>query len=397
MGLGDFFEDVGGAVADTATGLYHGAEAVVGTAGDIAQGAAWVANPTHWDDIGRGVGAVGSFIAEHPGQAWDMGFELARDEFTGWNLATNLALGAATVFTGGGSGAALAARLGTGALRAARAVDEFSTGARITRAALGAGRAVRESEAAIGIGRAASEVGKVANKAVDVLGYVPQQVARARGAIPGMSEFGLRGTIADRAIASQASIQSGEAGMLRGALSDVVRGSHTRPGITAASSSGSRAFADTAYSVNRSRMYQALPGKTERSARFGEELYQAKKDPLKYGMEHGGSEVLQKAGSFAAKRAAKGMFGDNEERETPTYVSADRVYQPAPDTPDLGMGRGYGGAVGGGYAPDVSESTYDTSSGFAPIAVGRGRSFYEGAGESGGVVNPYQQQEDSYA
>ena len=35
--------------------------------------------------------------------------------------------------------------------------------------------------------------------------------------------------------------------------------------------------------------------------------------------------------------------------------------------------------------PDVSESEY-TSSAVAPIAVGRGQSFYQGAG----MVNPYE-------
>lgn len=101
MGLGDFVHGVGEAVTN------------------VGKAAAWTANPTHWDDIGRGVGNAAEFVVEHPGQTWDMGFEMGRtmlkDQLDPVNLAINAGLIGLTVATGGAAAPAFIAKMGLGA------------------------------------------------------------------------------------------------------------------------------------------------------------------------------------------------------------------------------------------------------------------------------------------
>ena len=379
MGIGDFLSDVGDAIVpesveNVAGGLVHGASTV-------GRGAAWAANPSHWDDIAMGVQDVGAFIANNPGQTWDVGFEVGRhivkeEILDPKNLAINLGLTAATVFTGGGAGAALGARIGAGALKTAKAVDSAVTGARITRTAARAGKTLRSVDEAMG-------ATKAFNRGVDVLGYVPGKIRQGREAL-GMSSYGIRGSMANK-IASESAMEAGEVGLMRGAVSDVVRGAATRPGAVAGSTSSSQAFADINYAANRAQMYQSVPGATKSASRFGEQIYQAEQDPYGYAMRHGGRELLQKAGSMFGARAAKNMFKEEEE-ETPT-AAVSAAYTPPPDTPDI-PSTGYGYRRGGMVTPDVSESEY-TSSAVAPIAVGRGASFYQGASTDSYKVTRY--------
>ena len=299
MGIGDIINDVGDfvvpeSVENVAGGLVHGAET-------LGRGAAWVGNPTHWDDIAMGVQDVGAAIANNPGQTWDIGFEVGRhlvkeEILDPKNLAINLGLTAATVFTGGGSGAALGARIGGGVLKAAKAADNAITGARITKTAMRAGRAVRAADDVLG-------ARKAFNTGVDVLGYVPGKIREGRVAL-GLSPHGLRGGMANK-IASESAIQSGEVGLMRGAVSDLVRGSATRPGAVAASTSGSRAFADINYAANRAQMYQSMPGATKKASRFGEEIYQAEQDPFGYAMKHGGQEVMEHVGAIRRQEGSQ--------------------------------------------------------------------------------------------
>src|SRR5262245_44501595 len=201
MGIGDFFQDVGDfivpeSVEDWAGGVAHG----IGT---IAGGAGWALNPTHWDDMVRGTARGVNWVAEHPGQAWDTGFEIGRhivkeELLDPKNLAINLGLTAASIATGGGSSGLLAARMlkmgkaGATAFRAARSAEE---GASMVRA-IGAGvRGARSIERGVGVVRDVSRAADVAED-VGALGKVTRGVNRALDA-PAQLRRGTREMLSD--------------------------------------------------------------------------------------------------------------------------------------------------------------------------------------------------------
>ena len=130
MGLGDFIGGVGEAVSN------------------VGKAAAWTANPTHWDDIARGVGNAAEFVAENPGQVWDTGFEVGRsmlkDQLDPVNLAINAGLIGLTVATGGAAAPAFIAKLGMGAksleagVSGLKAVDTVADTARAVKSGVNA-------------------------------------------------------------------------------------------------------------------------------------------------------------------------------------------------------------------------------------------------------------------
>lgn len=141
MGLGDFVQGIGEAAAN------------------VGKAAAWTANPTHWDDIGRGVGNVAEFVAENPGKTWDMGFEVARsiakDQLDPVNLAINAGLIGLTVATGGAAAPALLAKVGLGA----KSVQAGVEGAKIVDTVADTARAVKSGVKAIDIAGDVAKVG----------------------------------------------------------------------------------------------------------------------------------------------------------------------------------------------------------------------------------------------
>jgi hypothetical protein len=146
MGLNSFLDGVGDAVAN------------------VAKGTAWVANPTHWDDVAEGAGKAVEFVAENPGKTWDTAFEVGRavvkDQLDPKNLAINAALIGATIATGGAAAPALAAKLGLGAKSATTAVS----GLKAADTALDVAKGVKTGAKVLDT---ATDVAKVADTAVD--------------------------------------------------------------------------------------------------------------------------------------------------------------------------------------------------------------------------------------
>jgi hypothetical protein len=140
-------------------GLNEFIEGAVHATGNVAKGAAWVANPTHWDDIGRGVGNVAEFVAENPGKTWDMGFEVGRsilkDQLDPVNLAINAGLVGLTVATGGAAAPALLAKVGLGA----KSVQAGVEGAKIADTVVDTAKAVKTSIKAIDVAGDVAKVG----------------------------------------------------------------------------------------------------------------------------------------------------------------------------------------------------------------------------------------------
>jgi hypothetical protein len=180
MGLGDFVKGVGEAV------------------GNVAKGAAWVANPTHWDDVAEGVGKGVEFVAEHPGKAWDTAFEVGRavvkDQLDPVNLAINAGLLAATVATGGAAAPAFIAKMGLTAKSAQAGVSALKVADTVGDVAKGvstATKAVRAGETAL---KAADTVGDVARttrtaaKALDTVGDVAKTADTVTDAARGGSK-----------------------------------------------------------------------------------------------------------------------------------------------------------------------------------------------------------------
>ena len=142
MGLGDFFEGVGDAAVNVTKG--------------VGKAAAWTANPTHWDDIGRGVGNVAEYVKENPGQIWDTGFEVGRNivksQLDPKNLAITAGLIGLTVATGGAAAPALAAEVGEAGLAGGEAIAATTgaiKGVQAGSSALKAGEAVAEGAEAV--------------------------------------------------------------------------------------------------------------------------------------------------------------------------------------------------------------------------------------------------------
>lgn len=380
MGLGDFLggvgdalvpeavEDMAGAavhgVSSAATGLVHGVETAVDTVGSVAQGAGWALDPHHWDDIQHGIGAAGSFIAQHPGQSWDIAFEVGRhvvkeELLDPKNLAINLGMLAATTLTGGGAGAAWiakigeGARAGIGAVRAARGVEEIGALSRAGRAAGSAmaasetawkaARAERAAMSGVRAGEAVSEatgmLGRAAEKVTDVAEFMPRQFARARQAVTG-NELG----VVARGRASLAGTFEGSSpGLAREMVGDVIRGSKFAPSVTAGQS-GAR-FAQSAYAVHRG---QANIGHVEAvgtAGTVGENVYQIKKNPEAWAAKKAGVGAADIEAARAGYRTLRGAqklkenLGENKTEEkkapVPTYGEGFVNYAPVGDMPSM--------------------------------------------------------------
>ena len=166
MGLGDFLDGVGDAVTN------------------VAKGAAWVANPTHWDDIAEGAGKAAEFVTENPGKAWDTAFEVGRavvkDQLDPVNLAINAGLLAATVATGGAAAPAFIAKLGMGA-------KSVSAGVGAAKGLQAAGTVVKGAKAIETAGDVVGAV-KTGAKVVDTVG----DVARTADTVTDAAKTGSR-------------------------------------------------------------------------------------------------------------------------------------------------------------------------------------------------------------
>ena len=344
MGLGDFLGDIGDAlvpeaVEDVAGGLVHGAQTAAGVVGDVAQGAAWVANPTHWDDIGRGVQDVGAFIANNPGKTWDIAFEVGRhvvkeEILDPQNLAINLGMLAATTLTGGGAGAAWMAKIGSGvrtgvgAMRAARATGEGMTVARGIRAgttamrasdaAFTAARAERVAatglRAAEGATEAASAAGRLGQKVTDVAEFMPRQFARARQAITGNElSYVQRGR---QGLAAR--FEGGAPSMAREMVGDVIRGSSFRPGVAGLGAGGAKLARGT-YAVKRGEANVSHVQAVETASDVGEEAYQFQKNPEAYLTKKAGMAGIDVGAIRSAYQLFKNAkkLGEGEENEEP--------------------------------------------------------------------------------
>lgn len=378
MGLGDFFSDIGEGIVDTATGLAQGAATVVTHLDDVGRGAGWLANPYHWDDVAEGVGNVGQFIGEHPGQIWDTGFEIGRhmvkeEILDPKNLAINLGLTAATVFTGGGAGAALATRLTGGALKAVKAGEEVISATRAGRAVMTGLRAARESETAIGAAR-------WAERGMSALEAPTRAAAQVRKAVTG-SELGViaggRGRVANRILG-----EAGDAaGLGRRVTAEVVRGSVTRPTLAADATASTRAIANLGYVNARQSRFKGLAHSAETGGTIGREMYKANKNPYAYA--YGKADevgLVDKAQQYVARKAMSGvknLFDKDEEKEPKRRAS--------PAEEPISTGPSYSGITAGAVVPsrtssrsltpDVEESEYVSS---AQVIGGRRSNFYAG-------------------
>jgi len=386
MGLGDFLggigdalvpediEDLAGAavhgVGSAATGLVHGVEAVGNTVGTVAQGAGWALDPHHWDDIQHGIGAAGSFIAQHPGQSWDMAFEVGRhivkeELLDPKNLAINLGLLAATTLTGGGAGAAWIAKLGEGAragigaVRAAKGIEEvgaLSRGARAAGAAMAASetawkaaRAERAALSGVRAGEAVSEatslIGRTAEKVTDVAEFMPRQFARARQAITG-NELGY---VARGRASLAASFEGNAPGLAREMVGDVIRGSKFAPSVTAGQAGGR--FAQSAYAVHRGQANIGHVNAVGTAGRAGENLYQIEKNPQAWAAKKAGmtgADIEALRAGYRTLRGAKKIsdeLGENKTEEkkpkapVPTYGEGGFVnYAPTGSMPAFPSG-----------------------------------------------------------
>jgi hypothetical protein len=166
MGLSDFAEGIGDAVSN------------------VGKGAAWAANPAHWDDIAEGAGKAAEFVVENPRKTWDVGFEVGRamvkEQLDPINLAITAGLTAATFATAGAAAPTLLAKMGltaksatagAGAIKgtqvgtqAARAVKTADTAADAAKAAKAAADAAKAAKVTRGLERfdKLAEPGKLA-------------------------------------------------------------------------------------------------------------------------------------------------------------------------------------------------------------------------------------------
>ena len=131
MGLGDFLGGIAEGAGDIAGSI---GGAVVNT----GKAAAYIGNPTKWDDIAEGVGNAAEFVVKHPGQAWDTGFEVGRYMVKEELKPQNLIINAALLATGVGAPALIAkaglsARTVGTAVKGVQAVDKVADMSRTQR------------------------------------------------------------------------------------------------------------------------------------------------------------------------------------------------------------------------------------------------------------------------
>ena len=405
MGIGDIGRGIGDwlvpePVEDLAGGLVHGGQTAAGLATDAAKAGRYVTNPYNWDEIGSAAATAGSFVANNPGKAWDVAFEVGRhvvkeEILDPQNLAINLGLTAATVLTGGGAGAAWLAKAGTAgragvsAFRAARASGEGVSAARAVRAGTTAARgadaafqalraervAARGFRVADATTEATSTFGRIGQKLTQAAEWGPNKAAELRLATGGTSPLSAvsrgRGAVAG-------AFEGSAPGMLREAVGDVIRGSAFRPSTAGLGTRGSM-FANAAYRTNRAENIHGHAEAVETASDVGEEAYQFQKNPEAY--------VTKKAGmagvDVGAIRAGYQMFRQGkqlkdalgEENETaPKKRAAPRAadgYTPI-STPEAPTSSFRGVQARGG--PGTSRSEYVESD----FTVGRLDQFQRG-------------------
>jgi hypothetical protein len=403
MGMGDFLSDIGDAIVpeaveDWAGGISHGAQAVAGMAGNVAQAGMWAANPTHWDDIGRGVGAAANFVADNPGQTWDIAFEVGRhivkeELLDPKNLAINLALTGATLATGGAAGAAWLAKAGKTGMTAIRSTR---VGARVLRGA-------KEAEGAVAGARALSTGAKWADRTGDVIGdardarrmvdridsFISPN-ARLEGLKAQFSPgYRARGAIANR-------IEGQAPGIGRQMFADYVRQSATKPVFTEGASKAAQTIGTNVWRAKRVGVKVRQGQLIGAAGGAGEEVFQATTNPLGYAIgkarAHGydpvslAQKALKGGATKAGMKALDASSQGRQRRDEPMAM------QPGPD---YSIATSAGGEstpyrTGRGAGPRVSE--YQTESAdVGPITVGRRRSaFYEGTTMAYGTQSEYE-------
>ena len=163
MGLTDFAKGIGEAVGGVASDVKDIGEDIVGAGVNVAKAGAWAA--THVDEAAAGVANYGAdavkgvgWLATNP-QYWDEAAKtMIKDQFTDpVNIATNVALLAATVATGGAAAPAWMAKLGMGA----KGITEAATA---TKAVTGVAQTAKAASEVASVGR----VGRFANAAREV-------------------------------------------------------------------------------------------------------------------------------------------------------------------------------------------------------------------------------------
>jgi hypothetical protein len=185
MGLGDFVhgisEGVGGLASDIVGAPVSIGKDIVGAAVNAQKAGLYVANPTHWDDIGKGVAKVADYAWDHPGQTWDTGFEVGRAMVKEELKPQNLIINAALLATGVGA-PALLAKAGLGAKTAETAVTAVR-GIEAAEDAVAATRTASRTQ------RAVQAVARGAEKVDSVLGAPQRLQSQAMEAIPGLRKI----------------------------------------------------------------------------------------------------------------------------------------------------------------------------------------------------------------
>lgn len=378
MGLGDFLSGAAHSVGNWVEGAAEGVGTVVTHLDDAARVGAWAVNPTHYDDIARGVGKAAEYVGEHPGQIWDTGFEVGRylvkDQLLDpKNLAINLAFGAAGLATAGGASGLLAARVanwgreGVAAVRGVRGIEEVASGARAiegaTTAARTAGRVERFMSRADEVLQTGTRATRAARESVGLkpLSYVSRQ---------------------RNALAATMSERGGMAGQV---LSQSVGVSTARPVIEG--SRAGQAVSDVMW-VNRQAGRAQTAGQTV--SKFGEQgrdLTQAVNDPLHFGIrkanEHGYdpmgtiNTLAQKGATRAARKSFEGKAPKEHRGAYTDMTSGGGVYASA------GAADGtVGASVGGGEARVTGQGEETVSSRINPMGGRRRSSFYAGTNET---------------
>lgn len=410
--VGNFLDDVG----STATGIVRGVGTAVTHLDDVARGAAWAANTRHWDDIGRGAGKAAGYVADHPGQVWDTGFEVGRyivkDQLLDpKNLAINAGLLGLTMATGGSGGAALigklasGARTGRGAVTAARVMTAAEDAAEVARGASGAIKGIKAVEEVADVSKASRALSRVD----DLLEMGPRAGSRVRQMITGKPQsWGMarRAQVAGR-------IEGQAPGALRTMVGDYVRQSSLKP--TASGSAIGDFVSTNAWRARRVNTLLGKGGATETAGDIGQMAYDINKDPVRFATEaamkqgYDVDEMGRKAYSKAAAKATqevsqRALEGEDKpstyqrQAQQQTTTAAEPSFQMATlDKPEATSFVKPYAKPSSTYTP--SRSVYESSAS-GPVRAGRSSSFYSGMGQTGTYTptnNTYGPRRSSYA
>lgn len=432
MGLGDFFNGL-------ADSTVHITESAAGATKNAVKAVGWAAQPSHWDDIGRGavkgaefvghhvedVVKAGGFLATHPQYWGDAAKKMIVDQFTNpVNIVTNVAMLGLTVATGGAAGAGFigeAAGAVEGVATAAKAAEVgegVATGVRAARTAEGAAEAAKAAETASAVSRGGEAAGTASRLREGAQGFqgrldafqqlptkIHQGVRESLGLNPLTLTQRARQGLAEGFLERTGGIESQGSGMFEHARQFVGQRIANAPGAPSLVGGGDAGkFAEVNYRANRVASQVStvkdLRTNLQNKAMMVEAVADPKKAAVGLAKQHKG-DIIQFAAHHAEDAAVSSvknsLFGNKETKAPSTMPQVEAPAAPAPtnwERSDTGMVASQPRSVSSGAVTttsSVSNGAVGPSKWYGQSGYSTGRGFQSPSSQQQWGTTPWTQ------